>query len=124
MNTVIVISTPTLLKYSMLVSWVLNPPVAMVPKEWQRASNSDTFWTNNRIVSVVVRPMKISEKTQAARWVLAWALSWLGPGISVTIKALPAEPIPRIATNKTMIPNPPKKCVSDLQNKIARGIRS
>ena len=47
--------------------------------------------------------------------------SLVGPGISARIIAFPAEPCPRIATNKTTIPNPPRKCVHERQNKMQLG---
>ena len=47
--------------------------------------------------------------------------SLLGPGISARIRALPAEPCPRIATNSTMIPRPPRKCVLERQKRMHRG---
>ncbi len=60
-------------------------------------------------------------KTQAVCCMRAWEPSLLGPGISERINCLPAEPCPNTATNKTMIPSPPRKWVLLRQKRMQRG---
>ncbi len=62
MNTTMVISIIAPLRPETVVKWpiealyVLKPPVAMVPKAWQRESNSERPWTRSRSVRAAFRP--------------------------------------------------------------------